>query len=1479
MAGDSSAIRLSVNAQEIVSSLNSLDRMARGAAGGVSTMNAAFQAFNAQVGGMSVPTFRDFVDETDAAAGAVAYLQSEIEKANRLSHSNAGVRKERVAAFGGNKDRLERVGFNEDGGLRSGYRGRLPKGQNEHKTLPIEGELGPLMADLQERRDAMEGIGKAAEKIEKQEKAHEAWKGKNHKIQMERLKQRDKETGRTNQNIINSELRDAKKRLQDGDKLTRQQSDLMKAARKAHDARREMSGDMKGFFALEQKMHMDRRRMLEAAQKHSDEIEKARQVAIGVTNAKWTEAELDKTKAHSRAINERANDRKKAETQWVKDVQKRQRENVAAESKATNERLSNIRRRIRAGADLKKDDIDLIVNTKKLIKEGKELSAVQLKLASSMNLAGNKVEVMGNKVKLTNVKIESMRKTISQARNAVLVYSFALRPIVDGLRSVTSAAVEYERSTVGVTNVAAKFNIGSIEVRNNLDALTKDGLLKATDASKALRNLLSTGIGMPKAIELMKTFRNSAAFNRQGMLEYGEAIVGATDGFKNMISRMVDNAGITKNLSNILEEQAIIMDKKVSKMTEYEKHLAIANGLIKEGNIFHGDADKLTQTMSGNFDAMSVSIERANRSMGDLLDRSGLISYFTEGINKMALAIESLVSNESPFVKMQRDLGDLGFSSDDNLVKQLRLYEAQERMVNIKTLMKDMSNMEFDLFGTNQFTQTEWSDAKELGLNTLISKTKDMMANLPDLAFSDKESAKESKTAITERIKQIQDFRDGTQVLLQSEMDRAVSDQNGDKISRSVEQMSLVNSETRKQIDLLSQYLIQLERLADAKGFDIKQTEEKRKLTLSEREGVEKFIKVMERRMRGEVENQNPDQYEKRIDAEKRRFEEYERQIEAFKDLTEEQKKSLMVLHERDQAAAISQIHLNKEADALKDIMAIKEKISMMDARTEVDKYQRAKDVATEKRDQLLADLTNFKDHPMFEQMGKDLDNAFEAAIDRIDIEKAEDAGEAIALAFKKGLRETLSNMDDLQGDNRRDNRLEDAMKNVSGIGDLNGKYEPSEDALKRIKRITESPDIAPIFNDGRDPNKVKLYSNPDESKAMAPGVKFTIERPPGEILIHPITGESLGAPTINNGSGIVGKIGKRNSAAATLNDDRVLRPYQGGKSWTGDIARFDKKGAIEDILKRDKDKQVDPLAIFGGKEFVEKEKAAHEERLENIRSLSEKFFNDDPYMRNDQRQNAQAEFDERIVQEKIQFYKKMEDIGKENLSKMDQLDQIRNKVGTKGSSEERLEHIRVTVKKELSYLDDLLNKKLISEMEHQKLVNGIVAEAVEQRREIRLEGLNSMISNLDSIASGFSDIASAARFAGNKSAENLDLIAKKANLAVSAVSNIATGAGMMASGNPLGAFAVAQGALQGIEALRGPGKGAKEESKRNRNGDIGSTISRGPQTININPTIIVEAEGDVLFSQDSIEVFRNRLIDEVQQAVEFNELTIEGNF
>lgn len=214
-------------------------------------------------------------------------------------------------------------------------------------------------------------------------------------------------------------------------------------------------------------------------------------------------------------------------------------------------------------------------------------------------------------------KIEKSTNSIGAALKKATVASAAFTAAFAlGLRSVVKAASEMESSIIGLSTVANAFDVDAKEATQAAKNLAEDGLLSVKDAAGGLKNLLASGLSLPQAIKLMDGFKDSAAFNRQGTLSFGRAIVGATEGIKNQNSVMVDNAGITKNLSVIMEEAGFKMKDLSVASTKVAATQALYNGLLKETAIFSGDAAKATKTYQGQTAALKVAIFNLKVAIG-----------------------------------------------------------------------------------------------------------------------------------------------------------------------------------------------------------------------------------------------------------------------------------------------------------------------------------------------------------------------------------------------------------------------------------------------------------------------------------------------------------------------------------------------------------------------------------------------------------------------------------------------------------------------------------------------------------------------------------------------------------------------------------------------------------------------------------------------------------------------------------------------
>ncbi len=155
---------------------------------------------------------------------------------------------------------------------------------------------------------------------------------------------------------------------------------------------------------------------------------------------------------------------------------------------------------------------------------------------------GNAMRSLNQSIAMTNNKFDLMRhattgvrNAISQLRNTLLLVTFAIGGITAISSLFIKSANAMQAAMEGLATVAVNKGVPRIAALGEAAKLTADGLLTVTEASAGLRNLLATGIGIDQAVKVMNALKDAAAFNRQGTLAMGEAVIGATQGFKNML--------------------------------------------------------------------------------------------------------------------------------------------------------------------------------------------------------------------------------------------------------------------------------------------------------------------------------------------------------------------------------------------------------------------------------------------------------------------------------------------------------------------------------------------------------------------------------------------------------------------------------------------------------------------------------------------------------------------------------------------------------------------------------------------------------------------------------------------------------------------------------------------------------------------------------------------------------------------------------
>lgn len=187
------------------------------------------------------------------------------------------------------------------------------------------------------------------------------------------------------------------------------------------------------------------------------------------------------------------------------------------------------------------------------------------------------------------------------------------------VKSSKDAVTQAEASFRGLEAVANYAGVGIGRAMEAAGKLAADGLMTTAEASKALQNLLSRGYTLDQAVATLTRLKDAAAFNRAAHLSMGEAVVTATEGLKNENSVLVDNAGVTKNVSKMWEEYAAQLGKSTKDLTQAEKIQAEYNGVMRETEAQVGNAAKASDGLQGKTAKLSSAVLDLKIKVGEAL--------------------------------------------------------------------------------------------------------------------------------------------------------------------------------------------------------------------------------------------------------------------------------------------------------------------------------------------------------------------------------------------------------------------------------------------------------------------------------------------------------------------------------------------------------------------------------------------------------------------------------------------------------------------------------------------------------------------------------------------------------------------------------------------------------------------------------------------------------------------------------------------
>ena len=296
---------------------------------------------------------------------------------------------------------------------------------------------------------------------------------------------------------------------------------------------------------------------------------------------------------------------------------------------------------------------------------GAVLATLLVKIGAQVDDVKKGVDKVTRDLEGVKTAAEKVDKAISGAFSGIIVRSAALGTAIGNLAAKMTAAFarftlnavtdafsdairfssQLQNSLIGLGSVANAFGTDVDAATTAAKRLASDGLLSVADAATGLKNLLAAGFNLDQATQLMNAFKDSAAFGRQSALSFGDAVRSATEGVKNGNSILVDNAGVTKNLSQILKEAGFSAQDLSRASSDAGVRMALFNGIIKETGAQIGHAVKLTQTYTGQVSRLEAQYQTFLATLGDSITQNRNVAQAIAAVGDAFAGLTSFLSS------------------------------------------------------------------------------------------------------------------------------------------------------------------------------------------------------------------------------------------------------------------------------------------------------------------------------------------------------------------------------------------------------------------------------------------------------------------------------------------------------------------------------------------------------------------------------------------------------------------------------------------------------------------------------------------------------------------------------------------------------------------------------------------------------------------------------------------------------------------
>lgn len=366
---------------------------------------------------------------------------------------------------------------------------------------------------------------------------------------------------------------------------------------------------------------------------------------------------------------------------------------------------------------VKMEKIDAKINN--LIKKCDNLGANATKAGKGTDKLSNACAKLKDRAEAGSAGTHKLSGALKALKTGAAVA--AITAVTKAVKKLTDSYAETQAAQVGLESILAAQGKDVSQAKAWLQEYTKDGLIPLADAYTAYKNLSSAGYADDQTQSILQNLKDSAAFARQGSLTMGEAVRGATEGIKQENSVLVDNAGVTKNLSVIWEEYAASIGKGVGSLTAAEKRLATVEGLMRETAFQTGDAARYASTFAGAQAALKAQTKQLSSALG---------SIFAPALQAALPYLTALAEKMTVLATRAGQVMAVLFGIKPTPIKQLAT-STQTASAGLEKATKKAKELKGQLLGIDELNVIEKADTSDSGGSDTAGNTGGMSVGSP----------------------------------------------------------------------------------------------------------------------------------------------------------------------------------------------------------------------------------------------------------------------------------------------------------------------------------------------------------------------------------------------------------------------------------------------------------------------------------------------------------------------------------------------------------------------------------------------------------------------------------------------------------------------------------------------------------------------------------------------------------------------------